>query len=78
MRVPWRTRVQEIGQTVGGKFRIDAKLGEGGMGAVYRAWDVTLDRPVALKVIRPELASDRNLLGFFKREAKAAARLRHR
>ncbi len=55
-----------------GKFRIDAKLGEGGMGAVYQALDTSLDRQVALKVIRPEWAQAPDFVERFKREAKAA------
>ncbi|RMG11830.1 MAG: serine/threonine protein kinase, partial [Planctomycetota bacterium] len=65
------------GHVVGGKYRIDAKLGEGGMGAVYKAWDTRLDRPVALKVIRPALAQDESFRARFEREAKAVARLKH-
>ncbi len=59
------------------QFRIDAKLGEGGMGAVYRAMDTKLERPIALKVIRPELCQNPDFLARFQREAKAAARFKH-
>ncbi|MCW8139936.1 MAG: serine/threonine protein kinase, partial [Planctomycetota bacterium] len=59
------------------QFRIEAKLGEGGMGAVYRALDSKLERPVALKVIRRELCQHPDFLARFQREAKAAARFRH-
>ena len=59
------------------QFRIDAKLGEGGMGAVYRAFDTKLERPIALKVIRPELCQNPDFLRRFQREAKAAARFKH-
>jgi protein kinase-like protein len=59
-----------------GKYRIEALLGRGGMGEVYKAYDPSLDRVVALKTIRPEV-QDEELLGRFKREGRAAGRLRH-
>ncbi len=65
-----------VGRTLGGIFRIERKLGEGGMGAVYEAVD-NLDRKVALKVIRPELAPGEDYVSRFQREAKAAARFKH-
>ncbi|MEJ2582680.1 MAG: hypothetical protein P8127_13745, partial [Acidobacteriota bacterium] len=48
--------VLTIGETFGDRYRIDKLLGFGGMGAVYKAWDLEVDIPVALKVIRPEMA----------------------
>jgi uncharacterized RDD family membrane protein YckC len=57
-----------------GHFRIDALIGRGGMGAVYRAWDVSLLRPVALKVLLSDSTSARNR---FLREARSQAQLRH-
>ncbi|MBX3230039.1 MAG: protein kinase [Labilithrix sp.] len=62
-----------LGRTVG-HFRIDALLGYGGMGAVYRAWDLSLERPVALKTVLFESEHTRAL---FVREARAQAKLRH-
>src|SRR3989442_15337755 len=58
-------------------YRVDAKLGEGGMGVVYRAVDVTLDRPVALKLLSTDLARDPDLIERFRAEAKAQANLNH-
>lgn len=53
------------------------RIGEGGMGVVYKARQVKLDRPVALKLIRPELASEPAFADRFTREARAMARLNH-
>ena len=63
-----------------GKFRIDGLLGKGGMGVVYRGWDPTLERPVAIKVIHAHLCQGElgeQLLARFRNEAIAAARLSH-
>ncbi|MFQ5527053.1 MAG: protein kinase [Thermoanaerobaculia bacterium] len=58
-------------------FEVTAKLGEGGMGEVYRARDTVLGRDVALKVLAPEVASDPERLRRFEREARALATLDH-
>lgn len=60
-----------------GNYRITAVIGRGGMGIVLRAIEQPLHRPVALKILRPELAADRRALVRFAHEAKAAAALRH-
>jgi len=65
-----------IGHTLG-HFRIDSKLGEGGMGVVYRATDNTLRREVALKVLPESLAADPERRRRFLREARAAAAVTH-
>jgi uncharacterized RDD family membrane protein YckC len=58
-------------------FEIRAQLGQGGMGTVYLAHDLSLDRPVAIKVLRRELASSPDLVGRLVLEARAQARLQH-
>ncbi len=65
-----------IGRTLG-HYRIVEKIGEGGMGQVYRARDERLDRDVAVKVLPEELAADQSRLGRLQREAKALAALDH-
>jgi serine/threonine protein kinase len=66
----------ELSGTLGG-YEIVKKLGEGGMGQVYLARQVSLDRPVALKVLSPQLAEDPQFVARFTREAYAAAQLSH-
>ncbi|HSF83360.1 MAG TPA: protein kinase [Anaerolineales bacterium] len=66
-----------VGKSIGGRYRIEALLGQGGMSAVYRATDPNLRRTVAIKLIHAHLSSDPNFVGRFKEEAAAVARLRH-
>jgi hypothetical protein len=69
--------VPSVPRTVDNKYRIEQLLGRGGMGAVYRARDMRLDRLVALKVVRAELLSDPEARRRFRREAQIVARLQH-
>jgi len=74
--VPADPRLLEPG-TVVGRFRIEEALGTGGMGTVYRAWDPTLERSVALKALRPGGEREAGALERFRREALALAQLNH-
>jgi serine/threonine-protein kinase len=66
-----------VGQTLDEKYRIEQRLGEGGMGAVYRARHLQMDRPVAIKVLHENLVEDEAARIRFQREARAAVRLQH-
>ncbi|HET6582667.1 MAG TPA: serine/threonine-protein kinase [Nannocystaceae bacterium] len=66
-----------IGRVIADRFRVDAVLGEGGMGAVLRCHHLGLGRDVAVKVLRPELGDDAEVTARFEREAKSASRLDH-
>src|ERR1043166_8200366 len=66
-----------IGSVLSGKYRIDERLNEGGMGTVYRGTHVLMDKTVAIKVLRPSLAADEKIVARFSREARAASRISH-
>jgi eukaryotic-like serine/threonine-protein kinase len=68
---------QAIGRTLDGKYRIDGFLKRGGMGSVFRGTHVLLNKPVAVKLIRPELVTSQDIVERFFREARAAAKLSH-
>ncbi|HEX5719018.1 MAG TPA: protein kinase [Thermoanaerobaculia bacterium] len=66
-----------IDRVLGNSYRLVEKVGEGGMGAVYRAVDLMLDRDVAIKAIRPELAREPEIVERFRSEARLLARVSH-
>ncbi len=66
-----------LGQVLGGAYRIEKQLDEGGMGTVYEAEHVRLKRPVAVKVMASHLAEDQNALARFTREAEIISQLHH-
>lgn len=72
-----RTGDDLIGTTLAGKYRVEEHISDGGMGAVYRATHVLMDKTVALKVLHPSLAADDKIVARFTREAKAASRISH-
>ena len=85
-RSPQRARVDRgdtfdrgmaIGRALVGRYRLLDLIGEGGMARVYRAHDELLDRAVAVKVLRTELAADPEFVSRFRREARNAASLHH-
>ena len=66
-----------LGRVFDGKYRLDERLGGGGMGTVYRATHLLIDRPVALKVLSQRFLGDQTAQQRFRREARAAGRMQH-
>src|SRR6186997_3095126 len=66
-----------INKVIAGRYRLEARIGEGGMGIVYRARHVLIDRVVAVKLIRPDLRGETHLRAWMLREARAANRVDH-
>jgi serine/threonine-protein kinase len=80
MNSPARTTKQTdpmLNRIVAGRYKLEARAGEGGMGVVYRARHVLIDRVVALKLIRPDLRGETHLRAWMLREARAANRVDH-
>src|SRR5918912_3059350 len=67
----------DVPQFIAGRVRIEREIGRGGMGTVYLATHLGLERPVAVKVLKPEFAADPEVAERFMREARTMARLRH-
>jgi eukaryotic-like serine/threonine-protein kinase len=71
-------QLERLSSTVlSGRYRLESKLGSGGMSTVYLALDEVLDRPVAIKLLHREISEEADQLERFRREARAAARLSH-
>jgi eukaryotic-like serine/threonine-protein kinase len=66
-----------VGALVGGRYRVRALLGEGGMGQVYLAVHEAIEKKVALKVLRPQLSNKRDIVTRFQQEAISASRIKH-
>ena len=62
-----------VGRTLDGRYRIESVLGEGGMGLVYRARHAVLNKPLAIKVLRPEVSRDAEVMSRFQQEAQSAS-----
>ena len=77
VRAPGADDDDVVGRIIAGKFRIEALIGEGGMGKVFRATQMSLDKTIVLKVLRSSLLGDARTVARFQREAKAASRLNH-
>lgn len=66
-----------IGTLIGGRYRLDAVIGRGGMSTVYKAFDTVLERAVAIKLMHREITADSDQLERFRREARSVAQLNH-
>src|SRR5580692_3219697 len=66
-----------VGKVIDGRYEIQARVGEGGMGVVYRARQLSIDRVIALKMLSPQIATDPTWVQRFYNEAKACSRLQH-
>jgi len=66
-----------VGLTLDEKYHLDSRIGTGGMGTVYRATHLLIDRPVAIKVLNPRYVEDEAAQTRFRREARAAGRIQH-
>ena len=65
------------GQRLGGRYQLESRVGGGGMAIVYKARDLILNRPVAVKVLRSQFCTDEDFVNRFRREAQAVASLSH-
>ncbi len=72
-----RSEDPALNKVIAGRYRLEARIGEGGMGIVYRARHVLIDRIVAVKLIRPDLRGETHLRAWMLREARAANRVDH-
>jgi eukaryotic-like serine/threonine-protein kinase len=72
-----RLMIDQVGRSFSDRYTLEARIAGGGMGDVYKGHDLLLDRPVAVKVLQPSLASDPDFVARFRAEARAAARLTH-
>ena len=71
-------RALAVGGTFAGRYQVTEELGKGGMGRVYKAYDIEIREHVALKVLNPEIAADETIIERFRNELKLARRISHR
>jgi serine/threonine-protein kinase len=64
-----------IGQVLDGRYKIEKVLGEGGMGIVYKAVHTSLGKPLAIKVLRPEVSKNEEIVMRFRQEAQSASQI---
>ncbi|MHC4356318.1 MAG: protein kinase domain-containing protein [Planctomycetota bacterium] len=69
--------IEQLAGTRLGSYEVESLLGKGGMGVIYKARQVSLNRSVALKILPPNLSSDSSFVKRFQREAQAIAQLDH-
>jgi len=62
-----------VGQTIDGRYEVEGVLGEGGMGLVYKARHIVLNKPLAIKVLRPDVSRDEEIITRFRQEAQSAS-----
>ena len=74
---PLAPEVAALARSLAGQYALESEIGRGGMGIVYRARDIKLDRPVAIKVLPPYIQQDAQVRERFLREARTAASLSH-
>src|SRR6186713_3620528 len=67
-----------VGQILDGRYRITVRLGEGGMGEVYAAEHVHIEKRVAVKLLRPEIVSNKEAVSRFRQEARSASSIGHK
>src|SRR5204863_1060679 len=65
------------GDLLAGRYQIEARIGEGGSGQVFRAWDRVLGEPIALKILRADCAQEKSWIKRLAREVKVARAIRH-
>ncbi|MGB1277638.1 MAG: serine/threonine protein kinase, partial [Nannocystaceae bacterium] len=68
---------RDIGKVINKRYKINDRIGEGGMGVVYRAHDMQVDRAVAIKLVRRECLTDNKFLTRFRRELEVTSQFRH-
>jgi serine/threonine protein kinase/tetratricopeptide (TPR) repeat protein len=71
-------RELDAGSTFGGRYQVIEELGKGGMGRVYKAYDTEIKEQVALKILKPEIASDESVIERFRNELKLSRKISHR